>query len=132
MQLSPHPQKCGTPAVLPQRQTRVIHAKEGMRLQVLRGRLWLTQPGVAQDLFLGPGASIDLQRDWVVVQADAMPDVGAAACAEYRLQPLPAPASVSVPQPSRPALLRALFLVAGRVLRRIGRLAPEHFGRARA
>lgn len=54
-------------------QTRVIHASAGMRLRVVSGRIWLTQPQVAQDLFLGPGAVVDLQQDWVVVGADAEP-----------------------------------------------------------
>ena len=54
-------------------QTRVIHASAGMRLRVVSGRLWLTQPNVAQDLFLGPGSVVDLLQDWVVIGADAEP-----------------------------------------------------------
>jgi Protein of unknown function (DUF2917) len=58
--------------LLPQ-QTRVINASRGMRLRVVSGRVWLTQPHVAQDLFLGPGSVIDLRQDWIVVGADAEP-----------------------------------------------------------
>jgi hypothetical protein len=62
-----------TPTRLFPLQTRVIHASAGLRLRVVSGRLWLTQPNMAQDLFLGPGAVIDLQQDWVVIGADAEP-----------------------------------------------------------
>lgn len=78
------------------RQTRLIHASTGLRLRVVSGRLWLTQPNVAQDLFLGPGATIDLMQDWVVIGADAEPASlpGVAQChSEYLLTPLVAPAS---------------------------------------
>lgn len=54
-------------------QTRLIHASAGMRLRVVSGRLWLTQPNVAQDLFLRPGEVVDLMQDWVVIGADAEP-----------------------------------------------------------
>lgn len=61
------------PTRLLSRQTRLIHASDGVRLRVVSGRLWLTQPNVAQDLFLGPGATIDLLQDWVVIGADVEP-----------------------------------------------------------
>jgi hypothetical protein len=78
--------------LLPQ-QTRVINASHGMRLRVICGRIWLTQPRVAQDLFLGPGAMIDLRQDWIVVGADAEP-AGARPelYSEYVLTPLFEPA----------------------------------------
>jgi len=84
-----------TPAptrLLPQ-QTRVIHAHAGLRLRVIRGRVWLTQPNMAQDLFLGPGAVMDLLQDWVVIGADAEPgDTPPGQYSEYQLVPLVAPA----------------------------------------
>ena len=74
--------------LLPQ-QTRLIHASEGMRLRVVAGRIWLTQPNMAQDLFLGPGDVVDLMQDWVVVGADAAAGSAAAsAYSAYELQPL--------------------------------------------
>ena len=75
-------------------QTRVIHASAGVRLRVLSGRLWLTQPNVAQDLFLGPGAVIDLLQDWIVIGADAEPAPAPgeqARYSEYQLTPLVEP-----------------------------------------
>ena len=81
-----------TTRLLPQ-QTRVIHASAGMRLRVVQGRLWLTQPDRAQDLFLGPGAVIDLQQDWVVIGADAEPaGTPPEHYTEYQLIPLVEPA----------------------------------------
>ena len=70
-------------------QTRVIHASAGLRLRVVSGRLWLTQPNMAQDLFLGPGSVIDLQQDWVVIGADAEPShTPQEHYSEYLLMPL--------------------------------------------
>lgn len=72
-------------------QTRVIHASVGMRLRVLSGRLWLTQPNVAQDLFLGPGSVVDLLQNWVVIGADAEPAPAPGEqvrYSEYQLTPL--------------------------------------------
>jgi len=83
-----------TTRLLP-RHTRLIHASAGMRLRVLSGRLWLTQPNAAQDLFLCAGASVDLSQDWVVISADAAPSSpqGApGAYSEYQLVPLGQPA----------------------------------------
>jgi len=62
-----------TTRLLP-RQTRVIHASEGLTIQVLQGRLWLTRPGDQTDRFLREGESLELTQDWVVVQADAAPN----------------------------------------------------------
>jgi len=55
-------------------QARTLHAGQGMRLQVLGGRLWLTQPGASQDVFLTAGDALELTQDWVVIEADAMAD----------------------------------------------------------
>ncbi|MEZ5647161.1 MAG: DUF2917 domain-containing protein [Burkholderiaceae bacterium] len=74
-------------------QTRVINAGAGMRVRVVSGRLWLTQPNASQDLFLGPGSSIDLLQDGVVIGADA--ETGGASkerYSEFLLTPLTAPA----------------------------------------
>ena len=105
-----HPTTAQPTRLLP-RQTRLIHASHGMRLRVVSGRLWLTQPNVAQDLFLGPGATIDLLQDWVVIGADAEPSGCTACYSEYQLLPLVAPA----PQRHRGAAAwRALRRLAGR------------------
>lgn len=69
-------------------QTRVIHCEEGMRLRVVSGRLWLTQPHAAQDLFLGPGDIVDLLQDWVVIGADAQPAPAAGAEPVYSVYQL--------------------------------------------
>jgi Protein of unknown function (DUF2917) len=62
--------------LLPLGQTRVIHASQGVHLRVLSGRLWVTQPNCAQDIFLHAGQTLRLAQDWVVVQADT-PGIGA-------------------------------------------------------
>jgi Protein of unknown function (DUF2917) len=67
---------------LPLGQTRVVHASAGFQLQVVHGRLWVTQPNCAQDIFLSAGQSLALQQDWVVVQADQPAQNGDA---EYQL-----------------------------------------------
>ncbi|MBW8314472.1 MAG: DUF2917 domain-containing protein [Hydrogenophaga sp.] len=71
------------PTRLLPRQTRMIDASAGMRLRVVSGHFWLTQPNAAQDLFLGPGASIDLLQDWILIGADAGPRPGAEAPGSY-------------------------------------------------
>ncbi|AOW13016.1 hypothetical protein LPB72_18815 [Hydrogenophaga crassostreae] len=96
-----------TTRLLP-RQTRLIHASEGLRIRVVTGRLWLTQPGAAQDLFLGPGEAVDLLQDWVLVEADASPRQGASESAgfsAYEVHPCAAPAA--------PPLLRQALLASG-------------------
>ena len=97
-----------TPTRLLPQQTRLIHAKEGVRLRVVAGHLWLTQPNVAQDLFLGPGDSVDLKQDWVVVGADgAVRGAGPVetSYSAYELQPLVALA----PTPRRSSLMQVLL-----------------------
>lgn len=74
-------------------QTRVIHASAGLRLRVVCGRIWLTQPNMAQDLFLGPGSVVDLLQNGVVVGTDAEPArTPQALYSEYLLTPLSEPA----------------------------------------
>ena len=89
-----HPTTAQTTRLLP-RQTRMIDASAGMRLRVVSGHFWLTQPNAAQDLFLGPGASVDLLQDWILIGADAgpRPSEDAPTCySEYLLTPLVEPA----------------------------------------
>lgn len=104
------------------RQTRVIHAQGGVRLRVVSGRLWLTQPNAAQDLFLGPGDVIDLLQDWVVIGADVQPDCrsagGSEAYSEFQVQPL----VISVPASPGPQY------VWGQTLRRLGRVVIPWLG----
>jgi Protein of unknown function (DUF2917) len=71
-------------------QTRVIHASSGLHLQVIRGRLWVTQPHCEQDLFLYAGQTLALQQDWIVIQAD-MPSMHSAC--EYKLASQHTPAN---------------------------------------
>ncbi|MDQ7745704.1 DUF2917 domain-containing protein [Hydrogenophaga pseudoflava] len=109
-----------TPTRLFPLQTRVIHASAGMRLRVVSGRLWLTQPNMAQDLFLGPGSVVDLLQDWVVIGADAepRPQGGAPeAYSEYQLVSL-------VPARPRPRILVALQGMWAAMGRRLGALGP--------
>lgn len=78
-----------TPTRLLPGQARTLHAAQGMSLRVLSGRLWLTQPGASQDVFLAAGDSLALSQDWVVIEADAMPDAPRhLAHAEYLLRSL--------------------------------------------
>lgn len=92
-------------------QTRVIHASAGMRLRVVSGRLWLTQPNAAQELFLGPGTTTNLLQDWVVIGADAQPDSPAQdRYSEYLLMPL-----------VKPAPCWATVTLLARAARRLGR-----------
>jgi hypothetical protein len=110
-----------TSRLLP-RQTRVIHAQGGIRLRVVSGRLWLTQPNAAQDLFLGPGDVVDLLQDWVVIGADVQPDRrsagGADAYSEFQVQPMVVPAP-ALPGPK---------LGWSQTLRRLGRVVIPWLG----
>ena len=81
------PRSTAQPTRLLSRQTRVIHASEGWRLQAVSGRLWITQPNAVQDLFLTAGGSVELRQDGVVVEADVEPGGSAAGCS-YVLLPL--------------------------------------------
>lgn len=76
------------PTVLQPRQTRLINARGGFRLEVLGGGLWLTRPGDMVDRFLYAGSTIDLHQDRVLVQSDWNPATLPAQPALYRLTPL--------------------------------------------
>lgn len=75
------------------RQTRMINASEGQRLEVHSGCLWLTRPGDAVDRFLVAGASIELFENQVLIQSDWHPANSGPYAAHYRLTPLSVPAS---------------------------------------
>lgn len=51
-------------------QTRVINASEGVTIQVLQGRLWVTRPDDRQDHFLTSGQDMLLTDQLVVVEPD--------------------------------------------------------------
>ena len=57
-------------------QPSMIDARDGWHLQVLEGRVWLTQPGAWQDLFLGPGDEVVLRQAGVLVQAELRTPAG--------------------------------------------------------
>jgi hypothetical protein len=76
------------PTVLLPRQTRLINAGEGFRLEVLGGSLWLTRPCDAVDRFLATGSVMDLHEDLVLIQSDWSPATTPAQPALYRLVPL--------------------------------------------
>ena len=90
------------PTVLLPRQTRLINAVGGYRLEVLGGGLWLTRPGDAVDRFLSAGSTIDLHEDRVLIQSDWSPATTPAQPALYRLVPL----HQEVPQARRASLLK--------------------------
>lgn len=73
------------------RQTRMINASEGLRLEVQSGCLWLTRPGDAADHFLRAGASIELHEKLVLIQGDQLRGEPGLEVARYRLTPLQAP-----------------------------------------
>lgn len=71
---------------------RLIDARGGWHLKVLEGRVWLTQPGAWQDLFLGPGDEVVLRQAQVLVQAEpitstALRPVARAVCELRPLSP---------------------------------------------
>ena len=73
-------------------QPSMIDARDGWHLQVLEGRVWLTQPGALQDLFLGPGDEVVLRQAGVLVQAELRTPAGLrqearAVCELRRLSP---------------------------------------------
>lgn len=82
---------------LPARQTRIINASEGLRLEVLTGCLWLTRPGDALDHFLVAGTSIALHENQVLIQTDRHPACTGLLAARYVLTPL------ATPTPALPA-----------------------------
>lgn len=60
----------------------LVDARAGWQLQVLQGRVWLTQPGALQDLFLSAGDSVTLNQAGVLLQAE--PLVPRGRCQEAR------------------------------------------------
>jgi hypothetical protein len=70
------------------RQTRMINATEGFRLEVRSGCLWLTRPGDPVDHFLTAGTAIDLHENLVLLQCDKQPGCADAQVAHYALVPL--------------------------------------------
>ncbi|HEY8554186.1 MAG TPA: DUF2917 domain-containing protein [Burkholderiales bacterium] len=44
-----------------------VPAARGARLQVMRGRLWLTQEGDQEDYFVAPGETFDIGRSGTTV-----------------------------------------------------------------
>jgi hypothetical protein len=73
-------------------QPRMIDASSGWHLKVLEGRVWLTQPGAWQDLFLGPGDEVVLRQAQVLLQAEpltppALRQEARAVCELRRLSP---------------------------------------------
>ena len=53
-------------------QPRLIDVRDGWHLKVLQGRIWLTQPGASQDLFLGVGDTVALRQAGVLLQAEPL------------------------------------------------------------
>ena len=96
--------------ILPERQTRIINASEGMRLTVHSGCLWLTRPGDSVDRFLTAGSSIDLHENQVVIQSDRHPGTRTATVsARYALEPLAVAsrrASAAIPASDRSSVAK--------------------------
>lgn len=81
------------PTTLRRGQPRLINASEGLTLQVLQGRLWVTCPNDPCDHFLPAGSHMRLTQDWVLVEADHAVggQPGGDTC--FALVPTPAPVS---------------------------------------
>lgn len=94
------------------RQTRLINASEGVRLEVRSGCLWLTRPGDAVDRFLVAGCSIELHENQVLIQSDRHPGAATLEAARYVLVPLRAPmarASAAMPASDRSFVAKLLW-----------------------
>lgn len=89
---------------LPDRQTRMINATEGFRLEVLSGCLWLTRPSDSVDRFLVAGDSLELHEAQVLIQSDRRAGQPTRLAATYRLEPLLCPAPVPSAESSGPVL----------------------------
>ena len=87
------------------KQSRMINATEGFRLEVRSGCLWLTRPSEPGDHFLVAGDAIELHDNHVLIQSDRHPGRSDLMAAGYALVPLPVPSRV---QPNR-APTRRLF-----------------------
>lgn len=44
-----------------------LHDRRGARLQVVQGRLWITQEGDRRDLFVDQGERFEIERDGITV-----------------------------------------------------------------
>lgn len=82
------------PLTLLPRQSRLINATEGFRLEVQSGCLWLTRPSDSVDRFLVAGTSITLHENHVLIQSDSPHNTTHAPAAHYTLTPLKAPVPV--------------------------------------
>jgi hypothetical protein len=84
---------------LPRRATMRLDAARGASIEVRAGMLWLTEEGLAKDVFLREGERCLLGTDGrVIVQAESD--------SAFELRgavPRPAPISLRSPRPSRPA-----------------------------
>ena len=76
-------------------QTRVIHARGGLQLQVTAGRLWLTQTGDGRDHFLPAGSVTWLEGGHIVVEADGPRHGSQPVAAAYVLSALATPAPLA-------------------------------------
>ena len=77
------------------RQSRLINATEGIRLEVLSGCLWLTRPGDAVDRFIVAGSSIELHENHVLIQSDSPCRSHDALCVRYLLTPIHVPETLA-------------------------------------
>lgn len=84
-------QRSNPPLTLLPRQSRLINATEGFRLEVQSGCLWLTRPGDSVDRFLVAGSTIELHENHVLIQSDAQPDSSEVRPALYVLVSLQVP-----------------------------------------
>lgn len=75
------------------RQTRMINAVQGIRLEVRGGCLWLTRPGDGVDRFLVSGSMIELHESQVLIQCHQHPRGTPEQAAQYVLMPLHASAA---------------------------------------
>jgi len=73
------------------RQSRLINATEGLRLEVRSGCLWLTRPADSVDRFLVAGSVIELHENQVLIQSDRCPGAPDVQAASYLLMPLRQP-----------------------------------------
>lgn len=73
------------------RQTRMVNASEGLRLEVHSGCLWLTRPSDMVDRFLVAGASMELHENQVLIQSDRHPPGSPQTSAHFALVPLAVP-----------------------------------------
>lgn len=88
------------------KQSRMINATEGFRLEVRSGCLWLTRPSEPGDHFLVAGDAIELHENHVLIQSDRHPGRSDLMAARYVLVPLTVPSRV---QPNSPPHAAPVF-----------------------